>query len=87
MAVYCRTCANDRGLPKSAVRTAKEPCQFCNGYDQIEERKKKREGDRMVVVVKPKQLNNFSYPDRLIDNMPGNINSEADREYEGQTNG
>lgn len=85
MAVYCRKCANQRELPKSAIRTSPLPCQFCGGFDQIMRRRKKRQGNSIVLIEVPTNLNNFSFPDHLIDGMPGNVNQQADREYEGQT--
>jgi hypothetical protein len=30
-----------------------------------------------------KQLNNYDYPDRLINSMPGSFEKQAHKEYEG----
>lgn len=82
MAVYCGSCARHRDLPRSAVRVSSEPCQFCGGYEsQTTRRRVGRNKDR--VLQETIRLNNFDYPDRLINSMPGSFEAQAHKEYEG----
>jgi hypothetical protein len=81
MAVYCRGCGTQRGLPIAAVRVADEACQFCGGFEMHEVRRAVgRPPDRRTLVTHEK-LRNFDYPDRLIDSMPGSFHKQAEREY------
>lgn len=83
MAVYCRKCGEARGHPFSPVRTSKEPCQYCNGFDQYE--RKVVVGKRVETVIK--QWDNYTYPDSLIEGTASDINKQADKEYEGAPTG
>ena len=84
MAVYCSHCAKERDLPRSAVRVAKDPCQFCQGFDsQVVRRHVGRPGVNRRMVQQTVKLDNFDYPDKLINSMPGSFEKQAHREYEG----
>jgi hypothetical protein len=84
MAVYCGACAKQRELPRSAVRVAIEACQFCGGWESKEVRRHVgRPGVNRRVVQDTVKLNNFDYPDKLINSMPGSFEQQAHREYEG----
>jgi hypothetical protein len=84
MAVYCGVCAKERDLPRSALRVATEPCQFCNGYESQQVRKHVgRPGVNRRVVTQTVRLNNFDYPDKLINSMPNSYEKQAHKEYEG----
>ena len=83
MAVYCGACATQRDLPRSAVRVAKEACQFCGGWESQQVRRHVgRPGNRRILVSTEK-LNNYDYPDKLINSMPGSFEKVAHKEYEG----
>lgn len=83
MAVYCSACAKARDLPRSAVRVALEPCDFCGGFEeQTVHKRVGRPGNRKLVETKEK-MRNFDYPDKLINSMPGSFEKQAHREYEG----
>jgi hypothetical protein len=82
VAVYCGVCARQRDLPRSALRVATEPCQFCNGYESQQVRRHVgRPGVNRRAVTQTVQLNNFDYPDKLINSMPGSFEKVAEREY------
>lgn len=82
--VYCGACARQRDLPLGALRVATEPCDFCQGYESQQVRKHVgRPGFNRHVVVQTVQLNNFDYPDKLINSMPGSFEKQAHKEYEG----
>ncbi len=84
MAVYCGRCAKARDLPRSAVRVSLLPCQFCNGFESQQVRRHVgRPGVNRRVLVETVQLNNFDYPDKLINSMPGSFEAQAHKEYEG----
>lgn len=84
MAVYCGQCASQRELPRGALRVATEPCQFCGGYDsQTVRRHVGRPGVNRRAIQEVKQLNNYDYPDKLINSMPGSFEKQAHKEYEG----
>ena len=84
MAVYCGHCARERDLPRSAVRVASEACQFCGGFDsQTIRRHVGRPGVNRRIIQQEVKLNNFDYPDKLINSMPGSFEKQAHREYEG----
>lgn len=34
MAIYCGNCAKRNEWPRSAVRTSRDPCDFCGGFDE-----------------------------------------------------
>jgi len=73
--VYCAKCGSARDLPMSAVRSSRAPCQFCGSYDKLQV--KSRHG------VETRDLANYSYPDRLIEGTASDVNTQAEREYEG----
>lgn len=84
MAIYCGNCAKTRDLPRTAVRTATEACQFCGGWESQQSRRHVgRPGVNRRAVVQEIKLNNFEYPDHLIPNMPGSVEKAAHKEYEG----
>jgi hypothetical protein len=84
MAVYCGACAKERDLPRSAVRVASEPCQYCGGFESQTIRKHVgRPGVNRRAVQVTEQMKNFDYPDKLINSMPGSFEQQAHREYEG----
>jgi hypothetical protein len=84
MAVYCGACAKQRDLPRSAVRVATEPCQFCQGWESQQVRRHVgRPGVNRRVMVTTEKLNNFDYPDKLINSLPGSFEKQAHKEYEG----
>lgn len=84
MAVYCGACAKQRDLPRSAVRVATEACQFCGGWESQQIRKHVgRPGVNRRAVMQTIQLNNFDYPDKLINSLPGSFEKQAHKEYEG----
>lgn len=84
MAVYCGACAIQRDLPRSAVRVALEPCDFCGGWETQQVRKHVgRPGVNRRAVVTTEKMRNFDYPDKLINSMPGSFEKQAHREYEG----
>jgi hypothetical protein len=84
MAVYCGQCASARDLPRGALRVATEPCQFCGGFDSQQVRKHVgRPGVNRRLVQEVKQLNNYDYPDKLINSMPGSFEKQAHKEYDG----
>jgi hypothetical protein len=82
MAVYCSKCRDERGMPHANFRTSHLPCQFCQGFDQIQERVHVGRPPNRRIELRAKDLKNFTYPDYLIDGMPGNANSEAEKEYQ-----
>ena len=84
MAVYCGACAKERDLPRSAIRVANEPCQFCGGFESKTVRRARRSaGCQPACLVEHQKLNNFDYPDKLINSMPGSFEKQAHKEYEG----
>lgn len=83
MAIFCGRCGKARGLPVGSLRTASEPCQYCNGYESFTNRRHVGRPPNRRVVVTEDQLLNFEYPDNLIPNMPGNVETAAHKEYEG----
>lgn len=82
MAIFCGACAKARDLPRSAVRVSLEPCQFCGGFESQESRRRVGRHKERVLVTRIK-LNNFDYPDKLINSMPGSFEAQAHKEYEG----
>ena len=81
--VYCGACAKQRDLPRSAIRVAKEPCQFCGGWEsQTVRRHVGRPGNRRIMQSTEK-MDNFDYPDKLINSLPGSFEKQAHKEYEG----
>jgi hypothetical protein len=83
MAVYCGTCAKERDLPRSAVRVASEPCDFCHGFESQEVRRHVGRPGARRIVQQTVQMKNFDYPDKLINSMPGSFEKQAHKEYEG----
>jgi hypothetical protein len=82
MAVYCGGCAKLRDLPRSAVRVASEPCDYCGGFEtQTVRRHVGRPGNRRI-VQQTEKMKNFDYPDKLINSLPGSFEKQAHREYE-----
>lgn len=82
--VYCGQCARQRDLPLSAVRVSTEPCNYCGGFESQQVRKHVgRPGVNRRAVVQTVQLNNFDYPDKLINSLPGSFEAQAHKEYEG----
>lgn len=76
MAIYCHQCGEQRGFPFSAFRTARTPCDYCDGYDEYMGTNK-----RTRLPEKKQQLN-YSYPNALLPG-PQDVNTEAEKEYEG----
>jgi len=66
VATFCDNCRRERNWPKPAVRTSKEPCQFCGGYDAYDKRKMVNGQPK----VKRVRLNNFTHDNRLLVGMP-----------------
>lgn len=82
--VYCGACAKERNLPRSAVRVALEPCQYCGGFEQHLVRKHVgRPGVNRRAIQVQEKMRNFDYPDKLINSMPGSFEQQAHKEYEG----
>ena len=82
--VYCGACARQRDLPLGALRVATEPCDFCQGYESKQVRKHVgRPGVNRHAVIQTVRMNNFDYPDKLINSMPGSFEKQAHKEYEG----
>jgi hypothetical protein len=70
MAVFCGKCGQQHGLPMSSVRVSRVPCDYCNGFDQIN---LTRDGK----VVRTQNLPNYSYPTRM---MPSTVEREESQE-------
>lgn len=79
MASYCRECGKAREFPMSAIRTSQLPCNFCGGFDQYEAVNKYTRKPEL------KNMLNYSYPDSLLPGTPSDINTAAEKEYEGTT--
>lgn len=84
MAVYCGKCQRERDLPHVSLRVSDEPCQFCQGFEQEQVRATVGPPGARRRVQRTVTMKNMSYPDKLINSMPGSFEKEAHKEYGGQ---
>ena len=79
MASYCHECGKAREYPMSAIRTSQLPCDFCGGFDEYPG------FNKYTRKPETKRHLNYSYPDSLLPGSASDINTAAEKEYEGTT--
>lgn len=76
--VYCSACAKRHDFPTGAVRSSRAPCEICGGHDSY------KTYNRITGEEEVKEMPNFSRPNLILPGTKEDINTKADREYEGQ---